>query len=230
MDVQDLHDISGWCMWFVALGFFSLISELCKDRFEYLSFSPRVATSAHVKVVALLGGIVLSCGGLLMVCAVVGWQFGFSHFAFLCSEVFILSSRTVHTLIRYMVYLWDMHHSTPWENKGAYLHYVEVILELGALGVDFIHHLHMIMWGYWFPSMASLVLMMRLRFLYQEIQLRLRKHYTYLQVSTNMDTRFPSASSDELSEQNQCSICWEEMTHARKLPCEHIFHMFVGKC
>ena len=37
MDVQDLRDISGWCMWFVALGFLSLISELCKDRFEYVS-------------------------------------------------------------------------------------------------------------------------------------------------------------------------------------------------
>ena len=52
-----------------------------------LSFSPRVSTSSHVKIVALLGGIILSSGGLLMICAVVGWQFGFSHFAFLCSEV-----------------------------------------------------------------------------------------------------------------------------------------------
>ena len=37
MDVQDLGDILGWCMWFAALGFFLLISELAKDRFEYVS-------------------------------------------------------------------------------------------------------------------------------------------------------------------------------------------------
>lgn len=41
MDVQDLGDILGWCMWFAALGFFLLISELAKDRFEYVSQATR---------------------------------------------------------------------------------------------------------------------------------------------------------------------------------------------
>lgn len=45
---------------------------------------------------------------------------------------------------RYVVHLWDMHHSGHWENKAAYMHYVELVLELAALSVDFMHHLHMI--------------------------------------------------------------------------------------
>ena len=43
-----------------------------------------------------------------------------------------------------MVHLWDMHHSGHWENKAAYMHYMELVLELAALSVDFMHHLHMI--------------------------------------------------------------------------------------
>lgn len=37
-----------------------------------------------------------------------------------------------------------MHHSGHWENKAAYMHYMELVLELAALSVDFMHHLHMI--------------------------------------------------------------------------------------
>ena len=52
-----------------------------------LSFSPTTPTATYVKIIALLIGILVSCGGLLMVCAIVGWQLGFSYFAFLSSQV-----------------------------------------------------------------------------------------------------------------------------------------------
>jgi len=35
-----------------------------------------------------------------MVCAVVGWQYGFNHFTFLFSEVFIVFAKTLYTIIR----------------------------------------------------------------------------------------------------------------------------------
>ena len=38
--------------------------------------------------------------------------------------------------------------------------------------------------------MASLVLMMKLRFLYQEIQHKVKKHHNYLHVSNSLDSRF----------------------------------------
>lgn len=46
--------------------------------------------------------VFLSCAGLFMVCAIVGWQYGFNHFTFLYSEVFILFARTMHTIIRWV--------------------------------------------------------------------------------------------------------------------------------
>lgn len=38
VNVQYLHEIVLWVSWFSALGFLHLMSQLCKDRFEYVSF------------------------------------------------------------------------------------------------------------------------------------------------------------------------------------------------
>lgn len=37
VNVQYLHEIVLWVSWFSALGFLHLMSQLCKDRFEYVS-------------------------------------------------------------------------------------------------------------------------------------------------------------------------------------------------
>lgn len=36
VNVQYLHEILLWVSWFSALGFLHLMSQLCKDRFEYV--------------------------------------------------------------------------------------------------------------------------------------------------------------------------------------------------
>lgn len=40
LNVQYMDEVVLWCAWFTALGFLSLLSQLCKDRFEYVSLSP----------------------------------------------------------------------------------------------------------------------------------------------------------------------------------------------
>lgn len=38
VNVQYLHEIVLWVGWFTAIGFLHLMAQLCKDRFEYVSF------------------------------------------------------------------------------------------------------------------------------------------------------------------------------------------------
>jgi hypothetical protein len=41
---------------------------------------------------------------------------------------------------------------------------------------------------------------------------------------------YPMASTEELAENSDnCAICWEKMETARKLPCTHLFHKYVGR-
>ena len=58
--------------------------------FFQLSFSPNTSPSSHAKIIVLLSSVLFACACLLMVCAIVGWQFGFNHFTFLISEASLL--------------------------------------------------------------------------------------------------------------------------------------------
>ena len=78
--------------------------------------------------------------------------------------------------------------------------------------------------------MASLVICMQLRYLYNEIQRRVQRHRNYRQVVSNMEKRFSAATEEELATNNDdCAICWEEMKTARKLPCGQSFPQVSDK-
>jgi autocrine motility factor receptor len=53
-------------------------------------------------------------------------------------------SKTLYVLMRYAIHLWDLHHDGVWENRATYIYHAELIFELGALSVDFVHHIHML--------------------------------------------------------------------------------------
>lgn len=80
-------------------------------------------------------------------------------------------------------------------------------------------------WSNIFLSMASLVIIMQLRFLLHEIQRKYKRHRNYLWVLSHMEKSYPLASQQDLQDNSDnCAICWEKMETARKLPCGHLFH------
>ncbi|GJQ76760.1 hypothetical protein Trydic_g15602 [Trypoxylus dichotomus] len=231
-----IDEVLLWCSWFALLGFLHLLSQLSKDRFEYLSFSPTTPIWSHVKLMGLLACIFALSGFLFLVSAFVGFFGGFNTYAFMTAEVVLLSIRTLHIILRYSLHLYDMRQegsgavslndaTKMWEKRGPVVYYVELGFELTALIIDFVHHLHMLLWSNIFLSMASLVICMQLRYLFQEIQDRYKKHRNYLLVRNHLEQNYPMASAEELLENSDnCAICWEKMESARKLPCTHLFH------
>ncbi|EMP25589.1 E3 ubiquitin-protein ligase AMFR [Chelonia mydas] len=167
LNVQTVEEVVMWCLWFSGLVFLHLMVQLCKDRFEYLSFSPTTPMSSHVRVLTLLIAMLLSCCGLAVICGVIGYTHGMHTLAFMAAELF----------------------------------------------------------GNIWLSMASLVIFMQLRYLFHEVQRRIRRHKNYLRVVGNMEARFAVATPEELAVNNDdCAICWDSMQTARKLPCGHLFH------
>jgi len=151
-------------------------------------------------------------------------------FGFMAAECSILLLKTMYVIARYSIHLWDINQEGTWERRGTFVYYAELIFELAALSFDFIHHLHMLIWSNIFLSMASLVICMQLRFLFYEIQRRLRRHKNYLRVIASMEARYPMASKEDLEQHakdggdDSCAICWDSMETARRLPCGHYFH------
>ncbi|XP_062540691.1 E3 ubiquitin-protein ligase AMFR-like isoform X2 [Armigeres subalbatus] len=232
VNVQYLHEVILWVSWFSVLGFLHLLSQLSKDRFEYLSFSPTTPGWSHFRLIALLSAILTLSGFMLIVSIGVGvFISGVNTFAFMAAECVLLSIRTLHVLIRYAMFLYDMrqggitHESISWDKRGPVAYYIELIFEVAALVIDFGHHLHMLLWSNIFLSMASLVIIMQLRYLINEIQRKFKKHRNYLWVLNHMEKSYPLATAEDLKQNcDNCAICWEKMETARKLPCSHLFH------
>ncbi|XP_052816221.1 E3 ubiquitin-protein ligase AMFR-like [Mya arenaria] len=225
MNVQTMEEVVLWVAWFTVLGFFHLLTQLAKDRFEYVSFSPTTPRLVHVKLLSLLCVIILSCCGLLALCVYTGLQNGITIFAFMAAECLLLAIRTLYVVARYCLHLVDMNLEGVWENRATYIYYTELVFELAALSIDFGHHLHMLLWGNIFLSMASLVICMQLRYLFYEFQRRIKRHKNYRKVVKNMEERFSMATPEEIaSNDDDCAVCWEKMETARKLPCGHLFH------
>ncbi|NWR77290.1 AMFR ligase, partial [Centropus unirufus] len=225
LNVQTVEEVVMWCLWFSGLVFLHLMVQLCKDRFEYLSFSPTTPMSSHIRVLTLLITMLLSCCGLAVVCGVIGYTHGMHTLAFMAAESLLVTVRTAHVILRYVIHLWDLNHEGTWESKGTYVYYTDFVMELTLLSLDLMHHIHMLLFGNIWLSMASLVIFMQLRYLFHEVQRRIRRHKNYLRVVGNMEARFAVATPEELAVNNDdCAICWDSMQSARKLPCGHLFH------
>ncbi|KAM9227853.1 E3 ubiquitin-protein ligase AMFR isoform 3-T3 [Leptosomus discolor] len=225
LNVQTVEEVVMWCLWFSGLVFLHLMVQLCKDRFEYLSFSPTTPMSSHVRVLTLLIAMLLSCCGLAIICGIIGYAHGMHTLAFMAAESLLVTVRTAHVILRYVIHLWDLNHEGTWEGKGTYVYYTDFVMELTLLSLDLMHHIHMLLFGNIWLSMASLVIFMQLRYLFHEVQRRIRRHKNYLRVVGNMEARFAVATPEELAANNDdCAICWDSMQSARKLPCGHLFH------
>lgn len=225
LNVQTLEEMVFWVAWFATFAFLHAFAQLSKDRFEYLSFSPATPNTTHAKVLGLLASIFSASIILGCLCGYVGNSHGWNLFLFMIAECLLLAFRTLHVILKYAIHLYDLHYEGVWEKRGMVVYYTELFMELLVLGVDFTHHIHMLLWGNVFLSMASLVICLQIRFLYNEIQRRVQRHRNYRKVVHNMEARFANASDEELRQNDDdCAICWEEMKSARKLPCNHLFH------
>ncbi|XP_042897435.1 E3 ubiquitin-protein ligase AMFR [Parasteatoda tepidariorum] len=225
MNVQFMDEVVLWCSWFSILGFLHLLAQLCKDRCEYLSFSPATPKWTHCRVLMLLFGILCISFSLFGICVFVGLHAGINTFAFMAAECSLVSIRTFYVIARYALHLLDATREGTWEKRATYVYYTELGFELTALIVDFFHHLHMLLWANIFLSMATLVIAMQLRCLFYEIRHRMKKYKNYLKIVRHMECNYPMATAEEIDRNNDaCAICWDHLDLARKLPCGHLFH------
>ncbi|KAF4793024.1 E3 ubiquitin-protein ligase AMFR [Turdus rufiventris] len=214
LNVQTVEEVVMWCLWFSGLVFLHLMVQLCKDRFEYLSFSPTTPMSSHVRVLALLIAMLLSCCGLAVVCGVVGYTHGMHTLAFMAAEL----GRRIISIAPAQVSAGDSQNCSC--DFTTWCSFLFLMLISNPCSV-FVPKLFGNIW----LSMASLVIFMQLRYLFHEVQRRIRRHKNYLRVVGNMEARFAVATPEELAVNNDdCAICWDSMQSARKLPCGHLFH------
>jgi len=229
INVQSMLGVILWCSWFSVIGFLHIHTQLCQDRFEYLSTTPCNGRQQHLKLLSLLGSILFICGLLFVLCFMVAQRGDWITFALLLPECCLITLRTIHIITKYLLYLRAFHAisqlSQGWSSAS---YYNEFIVEVSSLFLDMAHHIHMLLRANMLLSMASLVIFMQLRVLYAQLVGRLRRHRNYMRILNLVKSICPLEELDNLKsndeDDNQCAICWENAAVARRLPCSHLFH------
>ncbi len=147
--MESANEVGMWCTWFSIIGFLAIHSQICKDRFEYLSFSSATPLWNHIKVIALLNCIICLCMGLIGVSVLVEIHIGFNIGLFMFTEAFALTIRTLYVIAKYSIHLYDIYYA-QWENKGTVSYYVDFIFELTIIMIEFLHYIHMLVSIYCF--------------------------------------------------------------------------------
>ncbi|XP_043227982.1 E3 ubiquitin-protein ligase AMFR-like [Amphibalanus amphitrite] len=223
INVQHMDEVVLWCSWFSALGFLHLLTQLCRDRFEYLSLSASTPRRTHGRLLCLLSAILALSLALLVICVYVGLVASLNTFAFMAAECVLLLIRTFHTMIRYAIHLYDVAQTAQWERKGSLVYLAELMFEVTELVIDLLHHVHMLLWGNIILSMASLIICMELRHIFYQLRHRLARHSHYRRVVRYIELECVQATPADI-DGDQCAICWDAMETARRLDCKHCFH------
>ncbi|KAF9171234.1 hypothetical protein BGX20_007929 [Mortierella sp. AD010] len=212
-----------WTAWFTVLGFLRVFSMLCRDRFEYLTVSPNIPTSVHVKILTMLT-MILTLNIAWFVFCISVFRSMLLLLSFECLTLFL---DTIQTLVKYIIHLGDQSRQGPCESWRMVQYYTEFVTDTMILVTTLGHYLHiMYLHGISF-TLIDAVLFLNMRSVFNNLRKKLASHQAYRQALNNMQALYPSATEKELADySDDCAICRDSMTSAKILPCGHIFHLF----
>ncbi|CAG8539909.1 5877_t:CDS:2 [Paraglomus occultum] len=215
------EDLLIWTTWFTILGFLRIFSMLCRDRFEFMS-TTNAPFQEHGRIIVLLVLIFIADIFWFILCVIV-FKSMLLLLTFECVTLFL---DTVQTLVKYIIHLRDLSRPGVWESRALLFYYTEFVTDTLILVATLGHYMHiMILHGISF-TLIDAVLFLNMRSVFNNLRKKIAAYRSYRQAITNMQAQYPSASEQELDEYNDdCAICRDNMTQARKLPCRHMFHL-----
>ncbi|XP_058085612.1 ERAD-associated E3 ubiquitin-protein ligase HRD1A-like isoform X2 [Magnolia sinica] len=195
---------------------------MVQKRVEYIETTPSVPTLSHVRIVSFIVFL------LALDCLIFYGSFKYliqtwrpSVALFFAFEYMILATTTLSTFAKYVFYVCDMLMEGQWERKAVYTFYLELVRDLLHLSMYLCFFLLIFVY-YGLP----LNLIREIYETFRNFKVRVADYIRYRKITSNMNERFPDATSEELDAGDAtCIICREEMIKAKKLLCGHLFHV-----
>ncbi|KAJ7949503.1 E3 ubiquitin protein ligase RIN2 [Quillaja saponaria] len=236
-----------WSIWLTVLCSLKMFQSLARDRLERLNASPSATPWTYFRVYSALL-LVLSVDIFwIRMCLATYRTLGSSMFLLLFFEPFSIAFETLQAMLVHGFQLLDIcfHHSAwnstdcRWskyfntsaaglllEWKGILIRNLGFILDLATLLMALGHYLYI----WWLRGMAfhlvDAILFLNTRALLSAIIKRV-KGFIRLRVALGvLHAALPDATSEELKAyDDECAICRESMAKAKKLNCNHLFHL-----
>ncbi|KAK9103124.1 hypothetical protein Sjap_020378 [Stephania japonica] len=236
-----------WSSWMTILCTLKMFQALGRDRLERLNASPSATPWTYFRVFSVL--LFVLCIDIIWI------KLCISFYKSLASTIFLLLfyeplSIAFETLQAIMVHgfqlldLWHRHSvesdadcqrfqlfdrsvaGSLLEWKGILIRNVGFFLDIMTLFMALGHYLHI----WWLHGMAfhlvDAVIFLNLRALLSAILKRVKGFIKLRKALTTLHGALPDATVEELQAyDDECAICREPMAKAKKLSCNHLFHL-----
>lgn len=236
-----------WSTWLIVLCSLKMFQALSRDRLERLNASPTATQWTYFRVYSVLL-LVLSVDLFWMrLCLAMYRTLGSSMFLLLFFEPFSIAFETLQAIVVHGFQLLDIWLNSSgwnsancqspkffdisaagslWEWKGILIRNLGFFLDMGTLLMALGHYVHI----WWLHGMAfhlvDAVLFLNIRALLSAIVKRIKGFIKLRIALCALHGALPDATTEELqSYDDECAICREPMAKAKRLYCNHLFHL-----
>lgn len=235
-----------WLTWLTVLCFLKMFQALARDRLERLNASPSATPWTYFRVYSALLLVLAFDFTWIWFCTAVSGPLVSSTYWLLFFEPLSIAFETLQAIVVHGFQLMDiwLHHSSAetsdcqrsilfdttagslWEwksnvvrNMGFFLDMMTLLMALG--------HYVLIWWlhGMTF-HLVDAILFLNIRALLSAVVKRI-KGFVKLKIALGaLHEALPDATSEEIQAyDDECAICREPMAKAKRLPCNHLFHL-----
>ncbi|KAG1362185.1 E3 ubiquitin protein ligase RIN2 [Cocos nucifera] len=243
----NMFQVVLWSGWLVFLCCLKMFQSLARDRLEQLNASPAATPSKYFRVFSAFLFVLFVDLLWIKLCMMIYKSSGSSLFVLLFFEPLSIIFETSQAIIVHgfqLLEIWQRHSidsggdylgsDTSYKTaagslsewKGILIRNCGFLLEMMAFLTAVGHYL--IIW--WLRGMAfhlvDAVLFLNLRALVSAIVKRVRAYIKLRKALSSLNGALPDATYEEICAFNdECAICREPMARAKKLSCNHLFHL-----
>ncbi|XP_008786977.2 E3 ubiquitin protein ligase RIN2-like [Phoenix dactylifera] len=243
----NMFQVVFWSGWLVFLCFLKMFQSLARDRLERLNASPTATPSKYFRVFSALLLVLFADLLWIKLCMMIYKSSSSSLFVLLFFEPLGIVFETSQAIMVHgfqLLEIWQRHSIDSGDNclgsdtsskaaagtlsewKGVLIRNCGFLLEMMTFLTGIGHYL--IIW--WLHGMAfhlvDAVLFLNLRALVSAIVKRVRAYSKLRKALSSLNGALPDATYEEICAFNdECAICRGPMARAKKLPCNHLFHL-----
>ncbi|KAL3102145.1 hypothetical protein niasHS_003554 [Heterodera schachtii] len=214
------EDISIWTPWLGLQALCLFLLELANLR---LANAQNVISNNSVRQRLFVTSSIICVSSLLMLFFVFGIKnyINLSYCLFLAADCSLLLLQSMHLLLKLSM-LVDANAQRSHHSSSA--HYFDLAYEMVRDCLEFANYLHMIFYSQLAITYCCVFLVVQAQHYYRRISGKIRKYLQQKELMRHINSNYETATEEDLLKNDQCTICWQPMKSARKLPCAHIFH------
>ena len=235
-----------WFVWFLAVSCVKVLGLLAKERCHRLSTSPTASLNSHLRTFSLLV-LILAINAMLAICLLMATSWNEIPIALLLLyEPLVIACDSTQSVFQYSLHIVEAHpellqprklekphewvpssESSEWQELRTWLMYNSSFLGEGSATLLTILHCCLV-WlvrGFSF-SVVDVVLFLNIRAHAIALSRRVWAFTRWHSVLSSLRAAFPDATSQQLIDfADDCAICRDTLSSAKRLPCGHIFHL-----